>query len=224
MVGLLRAAALVVSGIAFIFPHRLLTVESGDVKADTLIVLGGETDERPTRAAELYKAGAAPIILVSGSGDYDLNVQILKQDGVPETAIFRELRSISTLENAKFSIPLLCHKGARRVIIVTSWYHSRRAMACFRHAAPDIEFYSRPAYRTYPRSEWGRLDTSGHIRAEYIKLFGYWVCYGVSPFQVVFSIGQGRVAATLRAGVLFYIVLRSRSARSMARPMAWSIS
>jgi hypothetical protein len=65
LVGLLRAAALVVSGIAFIFPHRLLTVESGDVKADALIVLGGETDERPTRAAELYKAGAAPIILLA---------------------------------------------------------------------------------------------------------------------------------------------------------------
>jgi len=182
LLGLLPASAVVVGGIAFIFPHQLLNLESGDVKADALIVLGGGPEERPARAAELFKAGAAPIILVSGFGDYQISVEILKRDGVPETAIFGESRSISTLENARFSIPLLRQMGARRVIIVTSWYHSRRAMACFRHAAPDIEFYSRPAYLTYPRSQWGRLNTSSHIRTEYIKLLGYWVCHGVPPF------------------------------------------
>jgi uncharacterized SAM-binding protein YcdF (DUF218 family) len=182
LAGLLPAPALVVGGIALIYPQRLLTVESGDVKADALIVLGGGPEERPKRAAELYEAGAAPIILVSGTGDYDTSMKILKENGVPEAAIFGEPLSISTLENAKFSIPLLREKGVRRVIIVTSWYHSRRAMACFRHAAPDIAFYSRPAYLTYPRSEWSRLKTGAHIRDEYIKLLGYWVCYGVSPF------------------------------------------
>lgn len=187
LLGLLPASALVVGGIAFIFPHQLLTVESGEVKADALIVLGGGPEERPKRAAELYKAGAAPIILVSGFGDYDISVRILKQDGVPGTAILCEPRSVSTLQNAEFCIPLLRQIGARRVIIVTSWYHSRRALACFRHAAPDIEFYSRPAYLTYPRSEWGHLNTSSHIRIEYMKLLGYWICYGVSPFSGLFS-------------------------------------
>jgi len=182
LVGLAIAAAMVVGGIAYIFPHQLLTVESGDVKADALIVLGGGSEERPKRAAELYKTGAAPIIIVSGVGDCDLNVHILKQAGVPETAIFVERRAVSTLENAKFSIPLLRQMGARRVIIVTSWYHSRRALACFRHVAPDIEFYSRPAYLTYPRSKWGVYDTNIDIRAEYMKLLGYWVWYGVCPF------------------------------------------
>ncbi len=179
---LLPASAVVIGGIAYVFPHGLLTVESGEVKADVLIVLGGGPDERPARAAELYKAGAAPLVLVSGFGDYEVSMRILKKDGVPESAIFGESRSISTLENARFSIPLLRQKGARRVILVTSWYHSRRAMACFRHAAPDIEFFSRPAYLTYPRSQWGRLNTSSHIRIEYMKLLGYWIWYGVSPF------------------------------------------
>ncbi len=182
LAGLLPASALMVGGLAFIFPHRLLNVESGDVKADALIVLGGGPEERPARAAELYKAGVAPLILVSGFGDYEITVRILKKDGIPETAILREPNSISTLENATFSVPLLRQAGAHRVIIVTSWYHSRRAMACFQHLAPDIEFFSRPAYLTYPRSQWGRLNTSAHIRIEYLKLLGYWVCYGISPF------------------------------------------
>ena len=182
LVGLPFALALAMSGIAFIFAHRLLTVESGDVKADALVVLGGGPDERPARAAQLYKAGAAPIILVSGSGDYRVTERILKQGSVPETAILREPLSVSTFENAKFAIPLLRQMGARRVIIVTSWYHARRAMFCFRQAAPDIEFYSRPAYLTYPYSQWGRLNTRTHILTEYAKLLGYWICYGVSPF------------------------------------------
>ncbi len=187
LVGMVPASALVVGGIACTFPHRLLTVESGDVKADALVVLGGGPEERPQRAAELFKAGAAPIILVSGFGDDEITVRILKHDGIPETAIFREPRSVSTLENAEFCIPILRQMGARRVIIVTSWYHSRRAMACFRHAAPDIEFYSRPAYLTYPRSKWDRLNTRSHIKIEYLKLLGYWICYGVSPFSGLFS-------------------------------------
>jgi uncharacterized SAM-binding protein YcdF (DUF218 family) len=72
--------------------------------------------------------------------------------------------------------------GAKRVIIVTSWYHSRRALHTFQHYAPDIQFYSRPSYFGYPRTQWSRDGISGYIRAEYVKLAGYWVCYGVWPF------------------------------------------
>ncbi len=181
--GLLPLGALLVAVIAWIFPHQLLTIDSGEVRADALVVLGGGTDERPTRAAELFKEGAAPLVLVSGSGDCELNVRILKQNGVPEAAILREPNSLSTLENARMSVPLLHAKGVHRVIIVTSWYHSRRALACFQRAAPDLQFFPRPAYRTYPRSEWSRQATSAYIRLEYLKLLGYWIVYGVSPFQ-----------------------------------------
>jgi uncharacterized SAM-binding protein YcdF (DUF218 family) len=52
---------------------------------------------------------------------------------------------------------LLRQMGAKRVIIVTSWYHSRRALACFEHYAPDIKFYSRPSYFGYVgKTEDGR--------------------------------------------------------------------
>jgi uncharacterized SAM-binding protein YcdF (DUF218 family) len=185
LIGLPALGALAVVGIAWLFAHQALTIESGDVHADVLVVLGGGTDERPTRAAELFQAGVAPLVLVSGSGDNDINVNILERNGVPESAILREPASLSTLENAKFSVALLRQKGVHRVIIVTSWYHSRRAMACFQSAAPDLRFFSRPAYRTYPRHEWSRHGTSSYIRSEYLKLVGYWLCYGVAPLVKV---------------------------------------
>jgi uncharacterized SAM-binding protein YcdF (DUF218 family) len=172
--------ALLAAGLWF-FPQQVLTVDSGPVKADALVVLGGLPD-RAVRAAELFKLGEAPKILVSGYGDCASNEKLLEIEGVTNTAIILECKSRTTRENAEFSIAMLRQMGAQRVIIVTSWYHSRRALACFEHYAPDIQFYSRPSYFAYPRTEWRPKGISGYVKSEYLKLLGYWVCYGVAPF------------------------------------------
>jgi len=168
--------------VAWLFPHELLKVDSGPVSADVLVVVGGAPTERPQRAAELYKAGRAPKIILSGTGDGLFAEHMLETNGVPASAIVREGNSHTTFENAKFSIPLLRTMGAKRVIIVTSWYHSRRALACFKHFAPDITFYSRPSYYAYSRSEWGHTGLHAYIKMEYLKIAGYWLWHGVCPF------------------------------------------
>jgi uncharacterized SAM-binding protein YcdF (DUF218 family) len=176
-------AAILPAVVVVLFSHRLLKVDSGGVKADAMVVLGGGQTSRPVHAAELYRAGVAPRIVVSGTGDDALNAQILMANGVPASAITIEDRSTSTLENAEFSIPLLRKMGAHRVILVTSWYHSRRALGCFRHFAPDIAFFSRPSYEDYRRRDWRRNGTLGYILREYVKLPGYWAVYGVEPVR-----------------------------------------
>lgn len=165
----------------YFFPQQVLTVDSGDVKADVLVVMGGGSTERPQRAAELFKAGEAPLIVCTGLGDADANQSCLTNAGVPESAILLESKSRTTRENAQFSIALLHAHGVKSAIIVTSWFHSRRALACFQHYAPDIKFYSRPSYAGYPRSDWKSKGINGYIRAEYEKLLGYWLRYGVCP-------------------------------------------
>jgi uncharacterized SAM-binding protein YcdF (DUF218 family) len=165
---------------AWLFPQQVLTVDSGPMTADAMVVLGGKPD-RAVHAAELFRQGEAPKILVSGKGDCASNEKLLERNGVTNAAIILEGKSSTTRENAEFSIPLLRQMGARRVIIVTSWYHSRRALACFEHYAPDITFYSRPSYFAYPRVEWRLKGIGGSIKSEYVKLLGYWVCYGVCP-------------------------------------------
>ena len=179
------AAVMVLGGMigggGLFFPQQLLVVDSGPVKGDVLVVLGGGKGERPLRAAELYKAGAAPWILCSGLGDCDANVQRLERAGVPAAAILREELSRNTSENARFSLPILRRLGAKRVIIVTSWYHSRRARQVFRHYGPDLSIYSRPAYAGCPASRWAPQAISGHVKSEYLKLMGYWARYGVFP-------------------------------------------
>ena len=69
-----------------------------------------------------------------------------------------------------------------RVIIVTSWFHSRRALACFKKAGPEFEYYSRPSYYAYRCAEWPRSGVSTHIRSEYLKIAGYVLVHGVWAF------------------------------------------
>lgn len=167
---------------ALLFPQQVLVIDNGQPQADAIVLLGGGSGERPTRAAELYRAGVAPRIIVSGAGDAQGNRLLLMNRGVPASAIKLESNSTTTRENAEFSIPLLRAMGAKRVALVTTWYHSRRALNCFRHYAPDLAFYSCPSYFGFARSDWSQEHLRRRIRAEYLKTLGYWVCYGVCPF------------------------------------------
>lgn len=167
------------------YPQQTLTLDSGDVKADAMVVLGGGPDDRPQRAAALFKQGEAPKILVSGFGDCEENVQLLEKYGVPANAITRESHSLSTFQNAMFSIPILRQMGAHRVIIVTSWFHSRRALTCFMHLAPDLQFYSRPSYLGFESEDPNRPMISTYIKIEYLKLIVYWVWHGVPPLYLI---------------------------------------
>jgi len=166
---------------ALFFPVLFLTVDSGPVKGDVIVVLGGGSRERPERTAELFKEHVAPRIIVSGYGDCEINRHLLVAAGVPAKVIEVENQSKTTRENARFTIKLLREQKLKRVILVTSWYHSRRALACFRHDAPEIKFYSRPSYFASARADWSHNRIGNRVRLEYVKLLGYWIRYGVCP-------------------------------------------
>jgi uncharacterized SAM-binding protein YcdF (DUF218 family) len=178
----LFAAFLLLAGVAILFPQNFLCMDSGAVKADVIVVLGGGPHEqRAERAAELFKENFAPRIIVSGAGDEPIHRQILIQSGVPAVAIQIEDKSTTTRENAEFTIKLLRAEKIRSAILVTSWYHSRRALKIFERFAPEIKFYSRPSYFAFGREDWSRVMAK-RIYLEYMKLPGYWVRYGVCPF------------------------------------------
>jgi uncharacterized SAM-binding protein YcdF (DUF218 family) len=166
---------------AIVFPQNFLCVDSGPVKADVIVVLGGASHERPERAAELFKQRAAPRIIVSGFGDCEINRRLLMEAGVPANVIEMENQSRTTKENAEFTIKLLRKEKLNSAVIVTSWYHSRRALKTFQHFAPEIKFYSRPSYFAFARKDWSR-NFAKRIYLEYAKLPDYWIRYGVCPF------------------------------------------
>ena len=173
--------ALVVA-VACFYPEKFLCVDSGRVTADVIVVLGGGVHERPLRAAELYKQRTAPRIIISGAGDDEINRELLLQAGVPANAIEVEGDSRTTMENAEFTSKRLRAEKVRRAIIVTSWYHARRALKTFEHVAPEIQFYSRPSYFGFAMEDWQKTDTTKRVRMEFVKMPGYWIRYGVNPF------------------------------------------
>jgi len=168
--------------IGLFLSNEVLCVDSGNVQGEVMVVLGGETIHRPARALELYQQGAAPRILITGAGDCQEVRIALTGKGVPPAALQIECDSHTTEQNARFSIPLLRALGVRRVIVVTSWFHSRRALKCFCHQAPDIEFISRTTMEDLPKSHWPNKYERGWVLAEYAKLLYYWLRYGVSPW------------------------------------------
>jgi uncharacterized SAM-binding protein YcdF (DUF218 family) len=180
------AAAVVLGGIVIVaalyFATNTLHLEDAPRQADTIVVLGGEIVHRPDRALELYRQGAATNIIVSGEGDCEGVRITLTGKGVPPAAIQIECESRTTRENAKFTMPLLRAQNARRVIIVTSWFHSRRALYCFRHYAPDIEFISLPTSVDLPRHHWPTKWERKRVLSEYVKILYYRIRFGIASW------------------------------------------
>jgi uncharacterized SAM-binding protein YcdF (DUF218 family) len=184
----------------FFLAKPLLFVEGGNRKADVIVVLEGESADRAFRALELYKAGAAPRILVSEGRDCTLIRDRLSLAGVPEQDLFAETRSRNTKENAEFSVLWLKEHAVKRAIIVTSWYHSRRALACFCHFGPGIEFSSFPAYQGMNMDHKPGLSEAPSVFHEYVGLAWYWLRHGVVPG----SLRLGTPASSRDAQSLLY--------------------
>jgi uncharacterized SAM-binding protein YcdF (DUF218 family) len=159
---------------ALVCAKNLLCIESGPRQAEVIVLLGGESVDRTKQAQELFEKGAAPSIIVSGNGDCDFIQHRLVQGGVPANAIELESRSRNTKENAEFTTRLLKKRGVQRAIIVTSWFHSRRALNSFRFFAPEIQFSSAPAFHQETLSA-----EATHVFQEYMKTAWYFFHYGI---------------------------------------------
>ncbi len=168
---------------AFVFAPYFLVVESRTTgTADVIIVLGGESETRAPRCMELFRQGAAQTVLVSGS-DGELVRQRLIAGGIPEAAISVEGVSDSTRENAQFASRLLAERKVRRALLVTSRYHTRRALTTFRFYSPGVQFFPVAAqhiWETYPAP---LRDRAISILREYVKIGWYFLRYGISPLN-----------------------------------------
>lgn len=111
---------------------------------DAIVVLGGRVgpDGRPgaavrrrvERAVELFRAGAAPLIVCAGGQNHcpvseaQAAADLASELGVPSQAIALEERSSNTAENAAYCAQLIQGSG---VLLVTDTYHVFRAQRVF---------------------------------------------------------------------------------------------
>jgi uncharacterized SAM-binding protein YcdF (DUF218 family) len=109
-------------------------------KVDVIIVLGGGAKERPRQAWKLFQEGHADRVIVTGDG-HIITSDLLNR-GLPQSALIHETAAVSTLDNAKKTLPILNELHVKTAILVTTWNHAPRALAIFKRACPNIQFYS----------------------------------------------------------------------------------
>lgn len=173
-------------GIAAIYySEPVLTMKDDGSTVDLIVVPGGDGPPRAAQAARLWKEGRSHLILITGDGDCLFNKQIMVRDGVNPSAIFVECQSGSTWQNARLSVPIMREVGAKSALVVTNWYHSRRAIASFRTACPQMHFTASPigSIDTQPRFPDTRADFE-LVAKEYVKLAWYLLSGRIAPTKL----------------------------------------
>lgn len=141
----------------FVGSHAIASLEapyaSTDVYAeapfDAILVLGGgvngsgrsaqlsESGDRPIVAARMYKRGLTPVLITSGSSipgiktqvDVAASTTVIWTDlGIPESAIVRVPAPKNTSEEMAELAKLIAKNDWKRVGVITSAFHMRRAM------------------------------------------------------------------------------------------------
>ncbi len=137
--------------------------------ADVIVVLGAglRRDNTPgpalmrrsTRAVELWQAGYAPMIVCSGGkpgnrtrSEADACAELLRGDGVPDSAILLEDTSRSTEENAIETHAILQANGWNSAVVVSDGFHLLRATRLFEQAG--ITVFASPAGVEPPPAEY----------------------------------------------------------------------
>ncbi len=177
-----------------------LIVERGLKKADVIIVLSGSAvyQERTRRAALAYREGISKTVVLSDDGGeagwsqtenrnpkfVELARRSLVGHGVPSESIIEMDSDVSgTNEEAEAFENEAAKRGWKSVLIVTSAYHSRRALRTFEKklAGREIEIgivSAPPGERTPAPSVWWMKPIGWRfVAGEYLKTAYYWVFY-----------------------------------------------
>jgi hypothetical protein len=126
---------------------RMLVVDDPQ-PSDVIVVLAGETDRRPMRALQLFDQGYGRRVLIdvpAGARVYDTTqLQVAERyiRSLPQGAAVRicPIEGLSTREEADDVKKCLAGEEGRRILIVTSEFHTRRSLSIFRHELPGKSF------------------------------------------------------------------------------------
>jgi len=125
---------------------RFLVEDDKPEKADVIVVFGGDDfGTRILKAAQLAKSGYAPYVLVSGPHrllgyESDTTIEYARQKGYP-VSLFRPLphELNSTRSEAELIDRYLHSQNARKILLVTSNYHTARAARLLRKYSPGLD-------------------------------------------------------------------------------------
>lgn len=180
---------------------RALIVTVDLPTADAIVILSGSSTyvERTQKAAELYKEGRAPLVVLTDDntrGGWSsaeqrnpyfverAHAELIKQGVPPDKIRVAPGVAASTYSEVSIIRDYAMAHGLRSVLVVTSAYHSRRAFRSLQQSfagtgtsvgiIPTLPGGQTPG----PVLWWLHLDGWRSVAVEYVKLLYYRVRYG----------------------------------------------
>jgi uncharacterized SAM-binding protein YcdF (DUF218 family) len=192
----IRIGVLILMGWALLawIPARLLIVRADLPRADALFVFAGTYQERVEWAAQLYKEGRAPLILLTNDNVragwssahgrhlfmFERAIIALTEMGVPQDKIKLLPQPVSsTYEEAVQLRAYAVEQSLRSVLVVTSPYHSRRCLwtlrKVFQGTGIDIGINPAPPGEQSPTPATWWLSPTGWemVAGDYLKIIYY---------------------------------------------------
>jgi DUF218 domain len=122
-------------------------------RSDLILVLAGETNRRPERALQLLAQGYGSRIILdvpTNATIYEFSqIQLAQQyiHDLPQGVVVSicPIQGLSTRDEARDVAQCLAREAAKRVLIVTSDFHTRRALSTFRREIPQYTYSSAAA-------------------------------------------------------------------------------
>lgn len=138
-------------------------------------------EARTRHAGDMFARGEVDLLIPTGGvGDHppaeaDVMSLILRDMGVPETAILRERSAVSTWQSAVEVAWISRRENIGEVLAVSDPLHCVRAVSAFEReglVAVAEPVYGSPMWR----KKWSRR---GQLAREGVALVWYWIRYGV---------------------------------------------
>jgi uncharacterized SAM-binding protein YcdF (DUF218 family) len=136
-------------------------------QADVAFVFGTRHPEPAYLAADLVKRGIVRYVILTGGDNRRTGVdeakahlEILLRGGVARDCIVVEGESTNTLENVVYALPKMAGcidpKSIQSIVVLTKWYHCRRAMMTLKRHWPEGIRYFAASYEPSgaTRSDW----------------------------------------------------------------------
>jgi hypothetical protein len=157
--------------------------------SDVILVLAGETDKRPERALQLLAQGYGRRIVMDVPAEtkiYDFTQMHLAQQYVehlPQPALVTvcPIVGLSTKDESKDAEKCLKHAGARTVLLVTSDFHTRRALSVFQREIRGHDYSVAGSHdaeqfgeRWWTHRQWAKTFVNEWTRLLWWKLVDQW--------------------------------------------------
>jgi uncharacterized SAM-binding protein YcdF (DUF218 family) len=196
-IGFVMALAVITGGVVTGGPSLgpLLAVERPLAAPDAIVVLGSHEWERLPAAAFHARAFPGAVVVLTqpiaptqyNCYDCATRVETLGDLGVAPARVRILPRPVGTTwDEAQALREAVAQHGWRRVLIVTTSYHARRALATVSSVLAelpvDVGVVTAGPWSTLdPAGWWRRTDDRSYVCYEWLALAKYAVVHGVSP-------------------------------------------